>query len=247
MYCLSEEQVAWIRADILARGVITEDLQDSLLDHVCCLIEQELEADGAFEVFYATNISRFYEKELREIEIETQLLLTFKNYYAMRKAMIISGVLSVAGFVLGSFFKMMYWPGAGPLLMSGVFCFSFLFLPMLCILKVKESKTQGDKLVLIAGTVTGILYCLSMAALVQHWPVRQPIWFFTLGVSFFVFLPAFFLNGIRKTETRMNTMVSTIVLIAAIGIQFMLTAIRPLQPKQGGDQAKTASVKTSRK
>ena len=43
MYALSDQQIDFILNDIKIRGVETEDLQLNLLDHICCIIECELE------------------------------------------------------------------------------------------------------------------------------------------------------------------------------------------------------------
>ncbi len=71
MYCLSETQIDFILDDISARGIEMVSLQQNLLDHVCCVIEQSLEDDCDLEHFYLQTIATFYEKELKEIEIET--------------------------------------------------------------------------------------------------------------------------------------------------------------------------------
>src|SRR5678815_1485779 len=94
MYTLSNEQLDFISSDIRARGVELESLQQDLLDHVCCIIEQNLEAGGDFEGYYLATIQTFYKTELKEIEEETLFLLTNKNYYAMKKIMLFSGASS---------------------------------------------------------------------------------------------------------------------------------------------------------
>src|SRR6478736_5542246 len=111
MYCLSEKQIDFILADIRARGVALESLQQDLLDHVCCIIEQNLEANGNFEDFYFATIQTFYKQELKEIEEETLFLLTHKNYYAMKKIMLASGAFSAIVLSFGILFKFMHWPG----------------------------------------------------------------------------------------------------------------------------------------
>src|SRR6478736_4356968 len=131
MYCITDEQIEYILNDIRRNGVDTEDLQLNLLDHICCIMEQELKENDDFERFYHATVKRFYKRDLREIEEETINLLTFKNYYAMRKVLIASGVLSVSGFIAGSAFKFMYWPGASVLLTLGIGLFSLVFLPLL--------------------------------------------------------------------------------------------------------------------
>ncbi len=85
MYLLTDAQIDFTLNDIRAHGVETEILQQILLDHICCIIEQNLEENGDISGFCKTVIPTFYEKELRGIEEETALLLTFKNYYGMKK------------------------------------------------------------------------------------------------------------------------------------------------------------------
>lgn len=227
MYSLSDEQIDYILSDIRRNGVETEDLQFNLLDHICCIIEQNLEATGDFEDFYRQTIKQFYKTELREIEEETTLLLTFKNYYAMKKTMIASGAFSAITFVLGSFFKAMYWPGASVLLVLGIGSFSLVFLPLLFLLKTKETSGQRDKVLLFVGTITSILYSLSVLFQVQHWNGAKMMWLATLAISAFILIPMFFWGGIRRPETRVNTFISSLLLLGFVGLQFTLTGLRP--------------------
>ncbi len=227
MYVLSEKQIDFILNDIKIRGVEMEDLQLNLLDHICCVIENELEPDGDFENFYLKTIPRFFKKELKEIEEETILLLTFKNYYAMKKSMTISGATSVAMLIMGSLFKIMHWPGAGILLVLGIALSSLVFLPLLTILKTKEVSVIQDKLVLILGTVVGILFCNFVLFKVMHWPGANILLFSSLSIAFFIFLPIYFFTGIRKPETKVNTITSSIILVLVIGLLFTLVNTRP--------------------
>ena len=227
MYCITEQQIEYILNDIRRNGVEMEDLQLNLLDHICCIVEQELKENDDFERFYHKTIRQFYKNELREIEVETINLLTFKNYYAMKKAMVMSGAMSVIAFILGSTFKIMYWPGAAVLFLLGIVLFSFIFLPLVCVLKVRETNATRNKLLLLVGTITGILYCLSALFKVMHWPGANIMWFVTLAITFFVILPAYLFTGIRQPETKMNTIVSVILIVALMSVQFLLTSIRP--------------------
>ena len=136
MYCINDRQIDYILSDIRARGVEMEDLQYNLLDHICCLIEQNLEENGDFEGFYKKTIPKFYKHELWEIEEETITLLTFKNYYTMKKIMLLSGTISAALLSVGILFKFMHWPGASIMLVLGIGLASLLFLPLLFTLKI---------------------------------------------------------------------------------------------------------------
>lgn len=226
MYTLSDQQIDYILDDIRARGVRMERLQQNLLDHICCIIEQNLEENGDFEGFYARTIPSFYRKELCEIEDETHLLLTFKNYYTMKKILIVSGVVSMLAFSSGAFLKLFHFPGAAVLLLLGFLSFSFVFLPLLFIMKNREIGARRDKVILALGVLTGIFYCVSMLMQLMHWPGARVIWVLTLCLLTFIFIPVYFVTGIRKPETRMNTMVSSVMLVAVAGIQIALTSIR---------------------
>jgi len=222
MYCLNDKQIDFILLDIRARGVEMECLQQDLLDHVCCIIEQNLEASGDFEGFYFTVIPTFYKQELREIEEETLFLLTNKNYYAMKKIMLLSGIFSVFVLSFGILFKFMHWPGAAFLIVSGVVLFSLLFLPLLFTLKVKEKQQAQDKFILIFGTLSGILFSLSTLFRIMHWPGANIMGITAIGIMLLLFLPVYFFTGIRQAETKVNSMVTSILIVAGAGLLMSL-------------------------
>lgn len=83
MYILSDHQIDYIYEDILARGIESESLRQSLLDHVCSLVENELTDDEGFEACYDAIIKRFYRDELREIEEAAQFLATHRRFITL--------------------------------------------------------------------------------------------------------------------------------------------------------------------
>lgn len=227
MYQLSDTQIDYILNDISARGVEMESLQLNLHDHVCCIIENNLEENGDFESFYKKTIKTFYKDALWEIEEETFLLLTFKNYYAMKKIMIISGTFSASVMSLGILFKLMHWPGASAFILLSIVISSFIFLPLLFILKARETKSTKDKLIIGIGITFGILFSLSSLFKIMHWPGSNTMWIITIALLLFVFVPLYFFSGIRNPETKINTIITTIILIAAGGMLFTMTNLRP--------------------
>ena len=227
MYCLNDTQIDFILNDISARGVEMESLQQNLLDHICCIIEQNLEADGDFESFYQKTTKTFYKDALWEIEEETLLLLTFKNYYSMKKTMIISGMFSASAMILGIIFKFMHWPGASALIILGIVASSLIFLPLFFLLKAKEKTKSTDKLILGLGTLSGILMSLSILFRVMHWPFGFNLGIISIVVLGLVFLPIYFFNGIRNPELKINTIATSIVIIMICGLQLTLVNSRP--------------------
>lgn len=218
MYTLSEQQIDYILNDIRARGVETESLQLNLLDHVCCIVEQELEPDGDFYLFYQLTIRRFYKTELKEIEEETNLLLTFKNYYAMKKIMLISGGASALLIILAIAFKFMHMAGAAALLVVGISCFSLCFLPLVFLLKLKEQQNAREKIIAALGTLSGVLFSLAILFKIMFWPGANMLGVATLALMSLFFLPLYFFNGMRKPDARVNTIVTSVLIVAICGL-----------------------------
>jgi hypothetical protein len=145
----------------------------------------------------------------------------------MKKIMIYSGTLSVAGFIAGSIFKIMHWPGASAILLLSMLNISLIFLPLLFILKTREVSAMKDKLMIAIGTIFGILFSTSSLFKIFHWPGANLMWLFALGILMFVFIPIYFFSGIRTPETKVNTIITSIILISAGGMLFTLTSLKP--------------------
>ncbi|MCC6182784.1 MAG: hypothetical protein IT237_13235 [Bacteroidia bacterium] len=226
MYQLSDQQLEYIINDISARGVEMESLQANLIDHICCIIENNLEENGDFESFYQETIKTFYNDSLLEIEEETLLLLTYKNYYTMKKIMINSGITSATFFIIGSFFKFMHWPGASILILLGLAIGALLYLPLLFLFKKNETTESKNKLVLGIGVLNGILFCTYSLFKVMHWPGAITLWFFTLGIFGLIFIPLYFFNGIKNPINKVNTITTTLILIIVAGLFFLQTSLK---------------------
>ncbi len=230
MYKISEQQIDFILNDISARGVETEDLQYNLLDHICCIIEQNLKEDGDFENFYHNTITTFYKHELREIEEETQLLLTFKNYYTMRKVMLNSGVFAAAILTFGIIFKFMHWPGASVFILLGLVSASLVFIPLYFTIRVKDKKKTSEKVLLAIGSIAGILGVFHILFKVFHWPGSMILGYSANAILVLIFLPIFIILGIKNEETKVNTIVTSIIIIMGCGLWFTLV-ISPMASK----------------
>lgn len=224
MYQLKDQHIDFILNDISARGVTIEDLQYNLLDHICCLIENKLEENGDFEAFYSKTVQTFFKNDLKEIEDETISLIIFKNYYTMKKAMIISGTVSAGLLSIGLIFKFMHWPGASMGIVLGIGLLSLIFLPLMFILKIKEKQNVKDKLTIGIGALAGVLISLGILFKVMHWPYANMMMNSSMAILLLLFLPFYFFSGIRNPETKVNTTVSTILFISAAGL--LLTLMR---------------------
>ncbi len=245
LYVLSEKQVDFILNDIRRNGIQTEELQLNLLDHICCLIEKEMSSENDFDEIYRSVLSRFFKKELKEIQEETDLLLTFKNYYAMKKVMLRSGMFSAVAFTIGAIFKIMHWPGAAMMVVLAIASVSFVFLPIFFLVKTKEVKEKKEKFILGFGTFFGVLFSISILFKIMHWPGANMLWLMGLGVLFFLFLPMYFFTGIRNPETKQNTILSSIMILIAGGLLFIITALYGTKDVENASKSSYLHLKES--
>lgn len=246
MYTISDQQIDFILNDLHERGITLDSLRQNLLDHICILIEENMEEGDDFGLFYALVIKDFYKQELRELEEETLFLLNYKNNHPMKKAMMLSGAFSVAAFAGGSLSKILQTHLTDFLLFLGFTSFVFLFLPLVFVVKIREIKVNRDKVMLVSGTIATLFYffCMLLKFLGPTWPKflgpRWPhmeiiwltCWLLAFIIALFVFIPLYFFSGIRQPETKTNTILITVLLIVFIGMQFTFTNLRPFRAEQ---------------
>lgn len=230
MYSVTDDQVEFILSDIERRGVKTEDVRDNILDHVCCIIENEFNGGKDFKKFYENTIARFYKKELSEIERETENLLTFKYYYAMKRTLKITGLISTVLIALGAFFKVMHWPGAGVMYVLGFVSLSFIFIPLNIVLQSRDDKKKSDKIVMIFGLLLAISGFIGLLFKTMHWPGANFLFFGSLGLFGLVFVPIYFITRYRDPETRFNAIIHSTFMFAGAAIFFGLISLKPSFP-----------------
>jgi hypothetical protein len=94
---------------------------------------------------------------------------------------------------------------------------------------MQETALTRDKLILGIATVFGILISLGALFRVMRWPGASVMWWGALGILTFVFLPIYFFTGIRNPDSKVNTIVSSILILGGVGILFLLTNLRQSQ------------------
>ncbi len=222
MHKFSEAELDFILDDIKANGIVLEDLQNNLLDHICCIIEEEKPDEVDFHVFYPTVISRFFNNELKEIQDETEKLLTFKNYYAMKRTLKISGFISIGLLLLASILKTFHLPGAGFAYILGAVFFSLLFLPLMIVFNFKNNTSKSEKLVNSLGFILGIVACMGVLFKIMHWPYANIMMRGSTTLFIFGFIPLFFITGNRDPEHRFRKIMTAVLMTACAGMIYSL-------------------------
>jgi len=237
MYKVTDEQIDFILDNIKANGVTIEDLQYNLLDHICCIVENEMTEGEDFYKFYGRIVPRFFKKELKEIEVETNNLLTFKNYYAMKNTVKISGTISAILIIIGAIFKTMHWPGAGMMVVLGGLFFSLVFLPLMIVLKFKDDESKTDKWVFAFGFLMAMGAATGIVFKVMHWPYANFLMRWSVTLFLFGYVPLYYFTRIRRAELKFNTTINTVLMMACGGMMYALFNLHPSTGIQGSINA----------
>ncbi len=126
---LTEEQIEYIATNLEFYGVKSAELKEDLLDHICTFIETNEFSD--FETAYKTAIQEFGgQYAMNSIQRETHAVTTLKKSIRLQMLVYIIGYIASALISSGFIFKMMHWPGASILLVSGFMVLITVFFPL---------------------------------------------------------------------------------------------------------------------
>lgn len=219
---VSEQEIDFILNDISNKGIVIEDVKYNILDHLCCMIENEMPEDANFKEFYENTIAKFYKNELSEIEYETRELITFKYFYAMKRTLKISGIIAIILIMIGVTFKSMHWPGAGVAIVLGLAFFSLIFIPLNIVMKFKDDKLKSNRLIMTVGMITAAAACIGVLFKIMHWPYANVLMVSSLVVFMLIFIPIYFVVRFKDPDTKFNAIIHTTFMVGAAGMLFAL-------------------------
>ncbi|MBN1132851.1 MAG: hypothetical protein JXR52_09840 [Bacteroidales bacterium] len=206
-----------IRKDLILQGLTYDPLTDDLLDHVCCMIESEMESGSAFESSYDKVMSVIEPGSIPKIQHQTLLLLD-KKFQRMKNFTYLFGLSSALVTIIGAFFKRMHWPGAGILLTVGIAMVVLVFLPLYFIINYREQTEKKNPIFGIVGYLTLFLLLAGALFKIMHWPgagilIEVSIAFLIVG-----FIPLYVVNVFQKGGGKKRTLPYIVMLMVGIAL-----------------------------
>lgn len=198
---LSEEQVTIIYDRLQEGGIRHVTLANELLDHYCCCIEEAMAQGLSFEEAYQIAYRQVSPDGVMEIEEERAFLLTFNKQITMKKLLYSAGLVAAFGISMGFMFRLMHWPGADKLLLTGFGALTFLVVPLMLMLAIRNQQLLSvyDKVRIYAGILAGLL--IGTGSLFKMMNLTGGSIMFVLGMFLLnlFFLPIFFYHLYRKS------------------------------------------------
>jgi hypothetical protein len=186
-----------IRSDLVCRGVTYDPLIDDLLDHICCLVEDNMNTGSDFESSYDRVMESIGEKRLPEIQHQTLLNLD-KKFQRMKNFTYLFGLTSALLTIVGAFFKKMHWPGAGILITVGIVLVVLVFLPLYFLTNYREQVEKKNPVYAIVGYLTLAFLMAGALFKIMHWPGANIMIQAGLGVLIIGFIPLYVVNAFQR-------------------------------------------------
>lgn len=211
-----------IKADLVSQGLTYDRLRDDLLDHVCCLVEEQMEKGKDFESSYDNVLHSIGEKRMPEIQHQTLLNLD-KKFQDMKKFTYIFGISSALLTILGAIFKKMHWPGASILVTVGIVLIVLVFLPLYFITNQKEQTEHKNPIYAIVGYLTIALLLAGALFKLMHWPGSGLV--LQLGTGFLVigFIPLYVVNVFQRSGNEKITIPYITMLLVGVSLVMIYT------------------------
>jgi len=219
-----DENYERIRADLVRLGLSYDRLIDDLLDHVCCLVEEEMDDGKDFESSYSQVLDTIGENRLYEVQHQTLLNLD-KKFQRMKNFTYIFGLSSAILTILGSVFKKMHWPGAGIMITVGMVLIVLVFLPLYFITNHREQAEKKNPVYAIVGYLTIALLLAGATFKIMHWPGASKLIYASIGFLLIGFVPLYVVNIFQKSGKEKATLPYIVMLLVGIACVMLMSNI----------------------
>lgn len=214
-----------IRDDLCRLGLTYDPLMEDLLDHVCCQVEEHMSGGEDFESSYGRVLDAIGDCQLASIQHQTLLNLDQK-FQRMKNFTYIFGLSAAILTIIGSFFKMMHWPGASILMTLGILMVVLVFLPLYFITMHREQEQKKNPVYGIVGYFTIALLLAGALFKIMHWPGAGMMLLVGMGFLIIGFIPLYVVNVFQRSGSKWETLPYMTMLIVGIAIVMLFTGVR---------------------
>lgn len=225
---LNEKEIEILNREIEKQGLTYTQLQNELLDHLCCDIEAKMDEGLAFLKAFEEVRQRLENNRIQEIQEETLLLINQK-YRMMKKFMYILGTIAPSLVIIGAFFKLMHWFGSGVLLVMGSFLLGAVYLPVFAMVSIRDTRKkekQVNKLLYVAGVLTGFVFITSMLFKIMHWPGAGLGVLISVILAVGFFIPVLVAHALKDKENQLQNFSILIFVFSFMAVNIMVFALK---------------------
>ena len=224
MIALNDNQVEMIRQNLRNGGIELINLEEDLLDHLCCSIEISMETGISFEQAYTKAFLDLSPNGFKEIQEETTQLLTLK-FETMKKSINVLGTIGSSLLFIGAMFRFQHWIGANVILVLGGVLLAFVFMPFMLAYWLKQTDKLLSKLKHISAFTVGILLISGVIFKLMRYPSADIMLFLSMGVFLIIFLPLL-LKTSEKEDIKIQPISVAVLLLVGASLFFAFNSQR---------------------
>lgn len=230
MELLSERQIDTINDLLLENGVKYDELRNDLLDHICCIVEEEVETGRSFGVSLDHALDQFGLENFKLIQESTMYLLNQK-LNMMKKTVSITGLIASLLVITGVLFRVNHIPGAGILLVVGISSAALITFPMMAYMSIVAKEDKQTMGVNLLGFLSAMLLCMGALFKMMHWPLAMILFWTGAIILLFAFMPLHAIRSYRLAENKLFSLAKTMLIVAGIVLFWGIsTRTRILKP-----------------
>ncbi len=198
---LSEKEIEFIEKKISESSITTSELKEDLVDHFCCVVEDEMNKGKSFDDAYNEAYYNISPNGFDEIQRETVFLLNEKKIRIMKKSLFIFGFLAITTSMVGLGMSMMHLEGSGFIILIGTVLSVFGFMPLLLMNLYKQeiNKLPIDRVKYLIGYLCLATLLVGFLFKIMHWPGANLLLFSSLASLNLGFLPILFFKMYRRS------------------------------------------------
>ena len=214
-----------IRSDLVRLGLTYDRLMEDVLDHVCCLVEENMNEGDDFESSYDRVLDTIGDRQLPNIQHQTLINLD-KKFQRMKNFTYLFGLTSALLTIVGAFFKKMHWPGAGILITVGIVLVVLVFLPLYFITNYREQAEKKNPVYAIVGYITLLLLLAGALFKIMHWPGANIMIQGGIGFLIIGFIPLYVVNAFQRGGSEKVRLPYIVMLVVGISIVMLFSNVR---------------------
>ena len=194
---LNELQIKRIADTVNESNIASAEMKDDLIDHLCCIAEDEMSKGNDFETAYRVAFQRFCPNGLNEIPNETLFLFTSKSRKRLDRTMYVSGFLALTGTLITTVMKILHIPFAQLALLATFFITVLVLVPVVYIRLFRQAAGKKNMRLCLTGV---LLLVISVVFLINHWPFMLLLLLAAVACIYIALFPLFFVKIFKKSR-----------------------------------------------
>lgn len=203
MEAFNKTHVELIKQRIKSGGINNEDLVTDLLDHYCCVVEEEMSKGNSFETAYRKAWNTINPGGLYELEEELFFLTHLNKQITMNRLKYLGGFFAATFIAVGFLFYILHWPGGKAFSIVGYASLLFTCVIMLIMaLNKYGSGHKMEKFRLITGNLTGIFIATGSLFKAFWFPGANMLLVTGFFLLVILYLPVFFYHAYKRSVSQ---------------------------------------------